>query len=109
MKDCAVSKQPEISPLPWHIEKSEMITAINDSNDFGVCLMDGVLEARHIDAAFVVLACNSHQALVEELRRFVEYYAAEGRSAQLGNGEAFQHWDRSRRLLAALATGQERL
>ena len=45
---------------------------------------------------------ETHQALVEELRRFVEYYAVNGRSAQLGNGEAFQHWDRSRRLLATV-------
>mgnify|MGYP001618219621 FL=1 len=55
------------------------------------------------------MAQTEAQALVEELRRFVEYYMTDGRSAQLGNGEAFQHWDRSRRLLAALATGQERL
>ena len=53
-----------------------------------------------------LMAQTGYDALVEELRRFVEYYA--GRSAQLGNGEAFQHWDRSRRLLAALASGQER-
>ena len=103
------------SPLPWqfvHGDDDGTIAGdrIEDAAGAHVTVWDGIdsLPPSRADMKFIVRACNPHAALVEELRRFVEYYAADGRSAQLGNGEAFQHWDRSRRLLAAMSAAQER-
>lgn len=62
-------------------------------SDFGSVAPERDANARLIAAA---------PEMREELARFVDHYTPPSRTAQLGNGEALQHYDRARALLARI-------
>lgn len=77
------TKQAVISPLPWKIATDEAVNYIADANGDECLRLFTMMSRRNmVDAHFIVRAVNSHEALLEALKKMVKANSADGRISE---------------------------
>lgn len=67
----AAGHTPGPWPLPWRVNKDNNVESDEKHPETIACCGHGDSDSARADAAFIVLACNHHAALVEALELFV--------------------------------------